>query len=439
MEKENTIPANPANPFDPMDSTDSMNSTDSTNSTDPIDAKINSNKEFSPIDNSEIIQNVTNNESPDSKGVQKDGLDISKVRERTFNKELGDLVDRIKSNEPVKDGSPASAAAVEEITEDDLLQMFHQLFYKSVNITGLNHIDTNFNPFDLYKELSSDDLVSLIYNEMSGLSFNEYSILTFAPEKNCYSCYINHITDINENNLIIDPSEALYKNIIDNKYGNILDRQSIERDIYYKKRFSGENSLFFMSIGGFFRDYYSNADLININDFSDAFFPILVIRVRENMGENRKKSIYRLIKDKFTLYFFLLYRKITLERQNTNPVNLQSIYEFLDYTYQRYDKYKECVCSVIKCKKYVNIESLFIIRYLHSKLKKKLDGAAEVIRIEKDKLIVFTLKSKRKMMDDILDDLNKIYSDLFRIETFTDDGIRPIGSILQNIKEYLIK
>jgi hypothetical protein len=442
LEKENV---NPANIFDMTESeessgsTDSLETPDSLNALNPLNPFNDSDIDNSSIDNTELIQKKADEEFSNGKDTENTGPEISRVRERTFNKELSDLVSRIKSNEPGKDEIPASVPPKKEITEDDLLQMYHQLFYKAVNISGIEKIDTSFNPFILYKELSSDDLLTLIYNEMTALSFNEYAILAYNPEKNYYSCYTNNIPGLDERNIVIDPSENLYANIINNKHGNILDRQSIERDIYYKKRFSAKNSLLFISFGNLFIDYYSNADLRNVNDFSDAFFPILLIRMEENPGENRKKTIYREIESKLIVYFFLLYRKLTIDKQSICSAGLQSIYGFLDYIFQKYNKQKDCICAVIKSKKYINAESLLILKFMYGKLKNKLSGSAEILRIEKDKLLIFTRKQDRKRMDDILDEFNKTYSDLFRVDTFSDDGIKTAGSTSRNIKEYLIK
>ena len=90
-------------------------------------------------------------------------LDINIARDRTFNKELSDLVTRIRSNEPQEKFEPKEP---KEITDDELLRMYHKLYYKAVNLEGIDNINSDLDPFDLYKESTSDDLINLINTEM---------------------------------------------------------------------------------------------------------------------------------------------------------------------------------------------------------------------------------------------------------------------------------
>ncbi|MBN2401341.1 MAG: hypothetical protein JXN64_02980 [Spirochaetes bacterium] len=364
------------------------------------------------------------------------GLETNISRDRTFNKELSDLVSKIRSNEPREIIEPK---APKEITDDELLRMYHKLYYKAVNLTGLDKINGELNPFDLYKESSSDDLVNLIYAEMSDLHLPEYAILAYSLEKKCYICYTNHIDNLNGNNLVMDSLETLYTNITGNKNGIVLDHQSIERNLYLKKRFGSKKSVYFISFGDFFKDFYNDADFERKNNFLDYLLPILVIQLKENINDHQKKSIFNNIKNKLTVYFFLLYKKILLESQDLNIKDQNSLFNFIDYTYKKYLRYDDYLFCIIKFRNYINAESLYTLKYLQIKLDKKLADKTSVLRIEKDKLLIFTQKFKKKIIDEIMDDINKVHGNLFNINFIMNDENAQNIYLVQNIKEQIIK
>lgn len=386
----------------------------------------------SPVSEEDIVHNQISDYNKQA-NVE---LDINLARDRTFNKELSDLVTRIRSNEPQEKTGPK---APKEITDDELLRMYHKLYYKAVNVEDIDKINSDLDPFDLYKESTSDDLISLINAEMKNLQLPDYAILVYDFEKKCYVSYTNHIIDQPENNLIIDSLEGLYSNIVENNIGIVYDHISIERNLFYKKRFGAKKSLYFVSFGTFFKDFYKEADLDRKNDFLDHLLPVLLIHLKENIKEHQKKSIYNKIKNQLSIYFFLLYKKILLETQNLNINNQHSLLNFIDYTYRKYNKYDDYICCIIKFRNYINAEFLSVFKYLQIKLGKKLAGKTSISRIEKDKLIIFTQKSRKKILDDILDDFNKVHDNMFNVQMIMNIENTDNIYILKNIKEQIIR
>jgi hypothetical protein len=392
----------------------------------------NTENKSSITDDKEIIQDQIS----ENKEQNNTGEDINLARDRTFNKELSDLVTRIRSNEPQEKIEPKTP---KEITDDELLMLYHKLYYKAVNLAGIDKINSDLNPFDLYKESSSDDLADLIYTEMKNLQMEEFAVLVYNLEKKCYLSYTNHINNLNENNIVIDSLEGLYTNIIENKNGIVLDHQSIERNLYLKKRFGLNKSIYFISFNSFFKDFYNDADFDKKNDFPDYLLPILLIELKENIKEHQKKSIYNKIKNKLTIYFFLLYKKILLETQNYSYSSQHTLFNFIDYTYRKYSGHDDYLCCIIKLRNYINIEYLAVFKYLLIKLEKKLTDKTTISRIEKDKLIIFTQKSKKKILDDILDDFNKLHGNVFNVRIIMNDENSKSNYILRNIKEQIVK
>jgi hypothetical protein len=382
-------------------------------------------------DNNDIVQDQISEDKHDTADVE-----IIKARERTFNKELSDLVLRIRSNEPQEKTETESR---KEITEDELLRMYHRLYYKAVNLEGRDRINSDLNPFDLYRESSSDDLLSLINKEIVSLDLPEYAILIYDVDKKCYVNYSNHIIDFNENNIIIDPQEGLYSKIADSNNGVVLDQQSIERNSYLNKRFGFKKSVYLVSFSSFFRDFYKEANLDKKMDFSDHLSPVLLIQLKENITEHQKNSFYNKIKNKLSIYFFLLYKKLIIENLKLNLPNQYSLFNFIDYTYRKYSRYEEYLCCIIKLRNYINSEFLYVLKYLESKLAKKLTEKTTISRIEKDKLVIFTKKSRKKILDDIIDDFNKVHGNILNVRMFMNDENRKSINLLMTIKEEILK
>ena len=188
--------------------------------------------------------------------------DINILRERTFNKELSDLVSKIRVNESREESiEKSSPKAAKEITDDQLLRLYHRLYYKAINLDKLDKVNSDLNPFELYKESSSDEIINLIRTEMSKIELQDFSILTFNIEKNCYAAYANFIPNLHDSNIIIDSLENLYSNILSNNNGFVIDSLTIERNSFLKKRFGAENSIYFISFVNFFTDFFSGADI----------------------------------------------------------------------------------------------------------------------------------------------------------------------------------
>ena len=129
---------------------------------------------------------VISTDFSEDESFDKDSFSIDKVRERTFNKELSDLVRRVRKPEKAyeKKTVPTEAGFIEEIVEvspeeAELLNRFHELFYKAINLKNIDKINTDFNHFEISIKSLQDDLEKFIFEKMGDLSFNDYAVLGF--------------------------------------------------------------------------------------------------------------------------------------------------------------------------------------------------------------------------------------------------------------------
>lgn len=368
-------------------------------------------------------------------------LDINKIRDRTFNKELSDLVDKIKSNEEtdkeVREDDSSQENAEESVSEEKLLLLMHKLFYKAVNLAEIETINTEFNPFTLYKESSLDDLDIIIRNEMQHASLPEYAVLNYNIKKKCYTCHVNHIKGLSDDNIILETTEKLFLDIIENNNVYILDNLSIERDIYLRKRFTPDtdqerSNFLFIPFTNLFRVFLKNNESEDILDLNNKLLPLIMIRLDYNMKDHLKNEIFDIIKSKMTIYFFLLYKKSLMDIQKNQTVNIENVIAFIDFEFKKYHSSKDDICTVIKFKNYLNMEFLYIFEYLYIKLKQKIGNPGSVSRIEKDRIIIFAHSSKRKTLEKVLEDFNRIYGNIFHFRFFSGEELnrRNVGLYL---------
>ena len=66
---------------------------------------------------------------------------------------------------------------------------------------------------------------------------------------------------------------------------------------------------------------------------------------------------------------------------------------------------------------------LFVIKYLSLKLNKSLSKKSIIFRIEKNKIIILVQESDENIVNKIVDGFNKIYNDLFSVESFESDTL----------------
>ncbi|MCU0822612.1 MAG: hypothetical protein MUC95_09100, partial [Spirochaetes bacterium] len=359
---------------------------------------------------------------PDENGsMDSPDADLDRVREKTFNKELSDLVEKIRAHEltdeqEVEEDIPE--IAVSEISEDDLLRKYHDLFYRAVNMIGAGNTNTIFNQFELSLNSIKDDLERYIDLELRGMSYPHYSILLYSLEKKCYVIYVNHIDGLDENNIIIDPNEELHKNIYDNKKGVIIGSRVVNNNIYLKKRFLPDSrvvtnySYYFLSFRNLTSDFFSGMERPTGRDLPyRAMFPILVVRLDNE--EARAETVFSRIRDRLTVHFIFLARKLIIKTHNTRSGSHNDLYNIMEHNFKLFQRDSDGLCYVVKCSAGLTKEILFVLKYLHIKLKETLSKRTIISRIEKNKFVILITKPELNALKRVVDDFNRFYNNIF--------------------------
>ena len=361
-------------------------------------------------------------------------FNINIIRQRTFNKELRELLAKIRSNESQRNDK---AINMDEISEEELIKRFHILFYRSVNLIGLSDINSNLNPYLLPNYFFKDNLEQNILYEMQNLSLPEYAILSYNLEKKCYIPVYCYIDDIIEDNIAIDICEELYTQILDSKYGIILNYQSINNNIFLKKRFSSncqndsQYLLYFVSFKNIFSNLLSEMNLIGIENIRNIHLSqILMIRIKDGMGENIVESIYNKIIDKLIIHFLLLEKRVFGQILKVDYENIYSLFNILEFFIRIFSKFYDGVGYIIKCKNYFKKENLFIFQYLLLKFKNTLSAKSIISQLANDKFLILTKESEGEIVEQIVKEFNNYNNNILRIKAFNSIANNNHNSLL---------
>lgn len=359
--------------------------------------------------------NSTKSEDNALEGSHAESDELKKVRERAFDEEFKGLVDRITQHEE-EDIEAALDHIPPEERDDVLLKKFHELFYKSGNLRGVQNINFNFNPF-IFQDSLPGSLIHNITNRFNKISFGNFAILHFDIEKNCFRPAINYISDIEESQIIVNMHEELHQNILQSNYGIILDQQQIHDDIYLKKRFGFKeeylkNDLFyFLSLKKFFSEFI---DELNLGEFdgllSIPLFPLLIVQFKSSNGEGSTQEIYRTIKNslimQLILYCIELYRKISVVRLDS----LEQIVVLLEFYLLSFSKIRRSSLIIITLKQFNEVYMIFIIRYLLSKLNRALTSKSVLAHLFSDRIFIIAEKSEVETALQILNEFNEQFN-----------------------------
>ena len=129
-------------------------------------------------------------DAPETENRQPAPPESIRSREKTFTDELRELVEKVTGHEA---GPDMDDIDLETLSDDDLVRLFHVLFYRAANLAGLAEINPD---TDVNTTPSVDDetVITQIHHEMERLGFNRtpYAV---QPRRNA-SPGINHIHEI---------------------------------------------------------------------------------------------------------------------------------------------------------------------------------------------------------------------------------------------------
>ncbi len=347
-----------------------------------------------------------------------DDFPVNILREKTFNPDLKNLLDKIEANEQI-DLPADQTDECDDIPDDRLLMKLHQLFYMVKNLDNTHEINYSFDPYAFNHPDTNlhDKILEYIKNSLGKNCFMLHSILTFS---NFHKCYVRAVTGGGkEGYLIINPRDKFYHDIKMSSYGYLLNRHDIEENSFLAKNFTDflrskdARSLYFIEMNRITSVLYK--EISNINDYpalNDLLPPVIIIEIHNDSSE---KEIFDFLCEKLPVHFFILKENSALNLESRNFETFSDLLSTAENFLILHQNLSGFSALIISSRENINYNSLYKMRYIYSRLMRILPGNSIVMRISNNKIIVLSDTIFISLIKQMIDDYNSIDDNSYTI------------------------
>jgi len=359
--------------------------------------------------------------------------ELKKIREKTFNSELKNLVHKVTGH------YPDDVSAID--SPKMMLKRLHALYYRAVNEMDLQApvaVPDN-SLLNTIDEKSSP--VELLQNSLENIKMGSFALLSYNIANQCFKPVIHTPKTFNTENLLIDVSEKLYNNIRKNKYGTLLGHDEIVEDRFLKKRFLREESeqeydIYFVSSGNIIEPFFSDsAKLYNRKIFNNRFFSVLMFNLPPGHSFTTEQ-LYGLLCNTITYELIL----VEIEFERNQPARMFMLERPLENLYRIYEyffllsKYQDSGrIYVMQSLVTFTEEMVYLWHYITFKLKCLLSPASMILRHEKDVILLFTDSSDADTVESFLRTTGDILPDMITFKSYANEEFNHSMNLLRKI------
>lgn len=295
--------------------------------------------------------------------------EIEKIRNKTFTSELKDLVNDVSGISSEDDLSG--------IDKHELLENFHNLFYRSVNL-----------PFSDNCVASNNFIEDNSFNDLISELKSEFNIDNFATMEYDLTSRVYKITNSNfetklNNSFVFSPNETIYDTILGSENPIHFNYSTIKnlklKDYYLSFSMYNFHMISFTAIAlKYFQNY------IKFHDSFDSIklSPVFLFKMDAISDFNQ------FLEKKYSSFIFTLFNYF-IKKQNKNTdisLNYDSI---LEKYVTEISKLKKSHCYVIKINKKFNSEFYFSFKYFIKKIQNMFLDPSRFIMIDYKKSVIF--------------------------------------------------
>ena len=369
--------------------------------------------------------------------------ELNLLRERTFNPELRQLVDRVRDNEPAPDASEDEPAQVDSLSEDDLRLRLYRLYYRARVLHDNREMNVAFNPFeamDCSSPVSIHDSLSVyIMDRMMQMSLSPFALLSYSIAEKGYIPSVHNLERYHVENIVIGLRDRLFRTILESGEGVILEADAFRDDPFLEKIFSlqeGEEprAIYFVMVSclasGIARELQDeNKDTIT------PFLPsaILMIELPLQTEPHNRTSIFTLLKKKLALPYFLINDNQSLVFMTEGYEDMEYSYHVMDYLFTVFLLTPDSIGMGIKLKSKDETSRTFLIKYIISQLSYKLHADSALLHMIKGHLIILTREGFVDLIRSLVDEYNKLFDDQFSLVEFRPSEFKDSLEVINRI------
>jgi hypothetical protein len=351
------------------------------------------------------------------------------LREKTFNSELNQLVNKIFTNEKINE-DPVEFYEETDVTEkNNLLLKCEELIYRLKHLDEYNAASSFYNPFDtdinVYDDI--DDTADYIKTGLLQCGYPEYQILKYNFNDKAYRSDINMLEESFSTGMYFSINDPVIKRIRNNTEGFIFKPDLIISDPFFSKKFINGNAdslnpgaFYIVRISSLFNDPVNMKKLEDkISKFEEFLSPLLLIKLNRN-GDYKLDEVFSSLKMKAAIPMMLYFLKNRIKFNITNSKyedTLVMIELFIKSSINTGIK-----SYIITLNDYSVKDNLFIFKFLMSRVKKILSRDSLILRISINRAIIVTSSNT-----------GEIYTSIDRINS----GLKLITIDQVDYSEYL--
>lgn len=341
---------------------------------------------------------------------------IEKIREKTFNTELRNLVEKITANKTEK--KDKKIIQEKPVVNESFIAKMHKLFYKAINIDNYQKINANFNPFSIKTEINKKVLLKSIQKQLDKLGINEFAYLFYNNNRKSFFPVENTFETIAKDNLVLSLSENVFKRIHSSKDGFLLERTYLSGNLIQQRRTglisSRTGNLFCISLHHLSASLWKNlVNLENGNVNEKLFSPILILSY-DTKGKVSKKLFFRKIQKKLSILYYM-YFTLHENKMKVNKQYIEKPVQTINNFIHLYESNREISPLIFKNRSDYDNETFILMKHIYNKMKNLISQKSAIQYLERNKILLFLHCEDEPYIRKYLNEINKIYINKFEI------------------------
>lgn len=336
------------------------------------------------------------------------------LREKTFNSELGFLLNRISSNEKqTANKTSESDDSIDLSLKKNALFEIEKMIYRLKHMEEAANNTSFFDPFDLdidvYDEI--DDLNDYIITGMKQAGMEKFILMRYNLTDNAFRTDINMIKEDYTSSVFFSLRDKYIEQLKNNSAGIILTPEIIQNDNFLAKKFQNGSapsghipSFYICRVSSICREPFKDTFCEEkMSGYDDIISPVLIIALDRDSRltpEDIFVSLTRYASIPLAIYMMNYSLKTSVSKYNYRDTLL--LIELL----ANYSDKSGMSLSIIKLDNYSSREFIFIYTFLISRIKKLLNRDSLFIRVGLDQSLLVCPDEELAAVNAVIDDIN---------------------------------
>lgn len=336
------------------------------------------------------------------------------LREKTFNSELGFLLNRISSNEKQPaHKTPESDNNIDLSLKKNALLEIEKMIYRLKHIEEAANNTSFFDPFDLdidvYDEI--DDLNDYLITGMKQSGIEKFILMRYNLTDNAFRTDINLINEDYTSSVFFGLRDKYIEQLKNNSVGIILTHEILQNDNFLVKKFqngftsSGDIPPFYICrISNICRESCKNTFYEDkMSGYDDIISPVLIIALDKDSRLTPEDIFAKL--SRFASIPLGIYMMNYSLKTSISKFNYRDTLLLIQLIANSSDKSRMSL-SIIKLDNYSSKEFIFIYTFIVSRIKKLLNRNSLFIRVDIDQSLLVCSDEELAAVNAVIDDVN---------------------------------